>query len=94
MYKVEKNTEAFEFEVDGKEYSVPTMQNLPLKAFREIQAKVRNAQDGTTEETAVYAMLDMFEELAPGCTETLTFSQALDLMKAYTDYNGEDLGKS
>lgn len=94
MYKVENNAEPFEFEIDGNVYAVPTMQNLPLKTFREIQSKIRKAKDGTTEETAVYALLDMFESIAPGCTESLTFTQALDLMKAYTSYNGESLGES
>lgn len=94
MYKVENNAEPFEFEVDGKAYAVPTMQNLPLKTFREIQKTIRSAKDGTTEETAVYALLDMFESLAPGCTDTLTFAQALELMKAYTSFNGESLGES
>ena len=94
MYKVENNAEPFEFEIDGKTYAIPTMQNLPLKTFREIQRTIRNAQEGTTEETAVYALLDMFETLAPGCTESLTFSQAFDLMKAYTSYNGDSLGES
>ena len=95
MYKVDTSVETFEFDVDGKEYSIPTMQNLPLKVFREIQSKVRGANDGMTEETAVYALLDTFETLAPGCTETLSFAQAVDLMKAYTTYKGgEPLGKS
>lgn len=92
MYKVDKEIEYFEFEVGGEKYKVPTLQCLPLNKFREMQRRVREADERRTEEEAVYALLDIFDELAPGCTDQLTYLQAAELVKAYTV--GEELGES
>lgn len=89
MYKVENSAELFEFEVDGKQYSIPTLTNLPMKKFREIQRRIRGAKDGLKEEEAVYSLLDVFDELAPGSTDSLTYIQAAKLVKEYTTGNDE-----
>ncbi len=92
-YKVEDTREFFEFEVGGKTYSVPKLADMPIATFRKIQAKVRSAKEGQREDEAVYALMDAFEEFAPGCTEALSITQASKLMQAYT-IGGESLGES
>lgn len=93
MYKVETNSEKFEFEVDGKVYEIPQMQDLPLLKFREIQQRIRSAKDELRAEEAVYALLDVFEELAPGSTDKLTYMQAAQLVRVYTT-GTDELGES
>ena len=93
MYKVEEHSEQFEFEVKGKVYEIPKMQDLPLQKFREIQRRIRSANDELRAEEAVYALLDVFEELAPGSTDDLTYLQAAQLVRVYTTGNDE-LGES
>jgi hypothetical protein len=92
-YKVEDTREFFEFEVGGKTYSVPKLADMPIAMFREIQSRIRGAKDGQREDEAVYALMDAFEKFAPGCTETLSITQASKLMQAYT-LGGESLGES
>lgn len=93
MYKVETNPDKFEFEVNGIVYKIPKMQDLPLMKFRELQQRIRDTKDELRAEEAVYALLDVFEELAPGSTKDLTYMQAAQLVRAYTT-GTDELGES
>jgi len=94
MYKVEKVKDPFEFESDGKVYSVPQISDLPLKRFKKIQKTVRDADENMREEVAVDAVLEVFDEFAPGSTDNLTYMQAAKLVSAYANGGEESLGES
>lgn len=94
MYRIEKSeAKRFEFEIDGKEYSVPRRESLPFPKFREIQKRIKDADDPAEE--GVNAIFDLFDEFAPGALDSLDFEQALNLINAYsTGDEGETLGES
>ena len=94
MYKIEKSeAKHFEFEIDGKAYSVPRRESLPFKTFRGIQKRIKDAADPAEE--GVNAIFDLFDEFAPGALDSIDFEQALKLENAYsTGDEGETLGES
>ncbi len=94
MYVVEKGESVgFQFEVDGKTYEVPRRESLPMPKFREIRARIQDA-DNQAEE-AINAMFDLFDEYAPGVLDKMTFEQALKLVNAYSTAGDEEpLGES
>lgn len=84
----------FEFEVDGKAYSVPHRESLPMPKFREIRKRIDGAENKAEE--AIDTMFDLFDEYAPGALDSLTFEQAIQLVNAYTTGadGGDSLGES
>ena len=91
MYVVsESDARDFEFQVDGVVYSVPRRESLPIPKFRELRKRISEAEN--QEEEAIDAILDLFEEYAPGAVAKLNFAQAVELITAYT--SGEELGES
>lgn len=94
MYVIEKSeAKRFEFEIDGKEYSVPRRESLPFPVFRKIRKRIQESDNAAEE--GVNAMFDLFEEFAPGALDSLDFEQALNLINAYsTGDEGETLGES
>lgn len=94
MYTIEKSeAKQFEFEIDGKAYSVPRRESLPFPTFRKIRKRIQEADDPAEE--GVNAIFDLFDEFAPGALDSLDFEQALNLVNAYsTGDEGETLGES
>lgn len=96
MYKVETSEAAqFEFEIDGKAYSIPRRESLPMPVFRKMRKRISEAENQAEE--AINAIFDLFDEFAPGALDSLTFEQALKLSNAYTsdkDDEGDSLGES
>lgn len=83
MYTVEKSkAKCFEFEIDGKKYSVPRRESLPFPVFRKIRKRIQESNDAAEE--GINAMFDLFEEFAPGALDSLDFEQALNLINAYS----------
>lgn len=95
MYKVETSEAAqFEFEIDGKAYSIPRRESLPMPVFRKMRKRISEAEDQAEE--AINAVFDLFDEFAPGALDSLTFEQAISLASAYTngESEGDTLGES
>lgn len=94
MYKIEQEKVTFEFEgINGKHYSVPTIQDIPLPQFREMQKRINEAGDDREDE-AIYATIDLIEAYAKGSTKDLTLRQATQLVKAYIAGEEQTLGES
>lgn len=94
MYTIEKSDgKRFEFEVDGKVYSVPMRESLPMPKFREIRKRISESDNPA--EVAIDMVFELFDEYAPGVLDSLTFEQALKLVNAYSSGgDGETLGES
>ena len=91
MYVVkESDAPEFQFESNGVVYSVPRRESLPVPTFRKMRKRISEAEN--QEEEAIDAILDLFEEFAPGSLDGMTFAQAVELITAYTGDN--DLGES
>lgn len=88
----------YHFEVDGRSYSMPTLEALPLPFLRET---VHRAEDGKTDEIGVdfilaiidrYTVDDATGESAAHLSDVLG---AAALMAIFSDYTqGEALGES
>ena len=91
MYTVEKaEAPLFEFKVGRKTYSVPCRESLPFRKYRELQQRIKEAEDQENE--AVMAIIDLIEEYAPGSLDDLTFQQVIGIVSAYS--KAADLGES
>lgn len=91
MYVVDtQEAKGFEFMVDGKVYNIPRRESLPISKYREIRKRINEASN--PEEEAIDAIFDLFDEYAPGVIGSMTFGEAVKLVKAYT--SDEDLGES
>ena len=93
MFKLESNEQkVFEFEFDGKTYSIPSRLGLPMARFRKIQKAITQADD--KEEALFDEIMAVFDEYAPGIMEQLTLGQAMELFKAYSSDDDTSLGES
>lgn len=92
MYAVEPSeAQGFEFKIGEKTYSVPRHDALPMPTFRKIRKRIQEADDPGEE--GVNALFDLFDEFAPGALDSLTFEQAIKLVNAYTNGEGDDMGE-
>ena len=97
MYKLEgSKAKTFDFEYDGKTYSVPSRESLPMSTFRAIRKAI--AESDSPEETGFDEIMKLFDEYIPEVMENIDMGQALELFRAYSFMDdGEDsasLGKS
>ena len=75
-----QNQRVFRFKVNGKEYSVPLLNDMPyttIKALADVRSK------GDSFAIFEWYISDIFEKHAPGSTAALTFDQAVSLLEAY-----------
>lgn len=81
MFTIETGeTRTFEFSIDGKEYEVPLLSELPIPTVKEF-LEVRKSADGA--EAAIWLAENVFEAYAPGCTEHLKTSELAALVGEY-----------
>lgn len=95
MYKLENSTaKTFDFEYEGKTYSVPARTSLPMSTFRAIRKAI--ADSDNPEETGFDEIMKLFDEYIPEVMERIDMGQALELFKAYSsmdDGEGATLGE-
>ena len=81
MFEVKsRNPRVFRFAVNGAEYSVPLLNDMPyatIKALADVRAT------GEPFKIFEWYISDVFEKFAPGSTEKLTYDQAISLLEAY-----------
>lgn len=94
MFKLEDSkAKTFEFEFDGKTYSVPSRESLPMSTFRAIRAAL--AESGGSEEVLFDEIMKIFDEYIPEVMERIDLGQAMELFKAYSvEDDGASLGES
>ena len=94
MFKLEKSkAKTFDFEYDGKEYSVPSVSSLPMKRFRAIREKL--AESNNSAEVFFDEIMNLFDEYIPEVMDTIDLDEAKALFKAYSAENDEaSLGES
>lgn len=94
MFKLESgDAQSFEFEFEGKKYTIPSRLGLPMKRFRKIQKAISQSDD--KEETLFDEIMGVFDEYAPDVMDKLTLGQAMELFTAYsTDEDAPSLGES
>lgn len=82
MYEiVSGESTTFEFSVDGEKYAVPTFDALPYSMLREFRDYAKGDVSGA--DISLWAIDNIFERFAPGCTEKLTIGQLYGLVDAY-----------
>ena len=83
MYQIETGeSHTFEFAVDGEKYAIPTFDGLPYKLLKEYREYSKGDVNGA--DIAMWAIDNIFEAYAPGCTDKLTIGQMYGLIDAYT----------
>lgn len=94
MFKLEESkAKTFDFEFEGKTYSVPSRESLPFATFRAIRKAI--AESDNPEETGFDEIMKLFDEYIPEVMEKIDFEQAARLFSAYSTMDeGESLGKS
>ena len=84
MYEVKAaEISTFDFKLGKKEYSVPLMRHMPLKKLLEYNKALKNVKAGSESDFLIQFIADVFDEHAPGVTDSLTADQFHDLMQAY-----------
>ena len=80
--------ERFNFKLDRSEetWDVPLIQDLPIKQVRSL-SKVADSDDG------VDAIIDLFDELAPGLTDIATQRELSLVMEAWSDASNISVGE-
>lgn len=94
MFKLEESkAKTFDFEYEGKTYSVPSRNSLPMSTFRAIRAAL--AESGGSEEVLFDEIMKIFDEYIPDVMERIDLGQAMELFKAYSvEDEGASLGES
>lgn len=96
MYKLDDSKPTtFDFEYDGKVYSVPARTSLPMSTFRAIRKAI--ADSSNPEETGFDEIMKLFDEYIPEVMESIDMGQAMELFRAYSSLDtgeGASLGES
>ena len=94
MFKLESSkAKTFDFEYEGKTYSIPSRESLPMARFREIRAAL--ADSDNSEEVLFDEIMRLFDEYVPDVMASIDLGQAMELFKAYSsDDDGANLGES
>lgn len=93
MFKLDKCTaNPFEFEFEGKTYTVPNKLDLPMPVFMAIRKAIIESND--PQEALFDEVMKLFEQYVPEVMEKITLSQATELFKAYAIDEGDSLGES
>ena len=94
MFKLEDSrAKTFDFEFEGKTYSVPSRNSLPMTKFREIRKAL--SESGNSEEVLFDEIMKIFDEYIPEVMERIDLGQAMELFKAYSvEDEGASLGES
>ena len=94
MFKLdESKAKTFDFEFEGKTYSVPSRNSLPMRTFREIRKALSDSNN--SEEALFDEIMKVFDEYIPEVMERIDLGQAMELFKAYSvEDDGESLGES
>lgn len=94
MFKLESSkAKTFDFEFEGKTYSVPSRQSLPMSTFRGIRKAI--ADSDNSEETLFDEIMKLFDEYVPDVMARIDLGQAMVLFQAYSvDDDGASLGES
>ena len=94
MFKLEKSgAKTFDFEFEGKKYSVPSRQSLPVSTFRSMRKAINESDN--QEEALFDEVMKLFDKYVPAVMKKIDLSQAMELFKAYsTEDDGASLGKS
>ena len=96
MFKLEDSKQDdFMFEFEGKTYSIPSRNSLPLSTFKAMRKAINAAKD--PEEAVFDEVMKLFDEYAPEVTKKITLAQAMELFKAYANDETDDeasLGES
>lgn len=90
MFVLEKKKPTvFEFEYDGKTYSVPARTSLPMSKFRAIRKAI--VESDNPEETGFDEIMALFDEYIPEVMESISTEQAMELFSAYANGGDEPL---
>ena len=94
MFKLdESKAKTFDFEFEGKTYSVPSRNSLPMRTVREIRKALSDSNN--SEEALFDEIMKVFDEYIPEVMERIDLGQAMELFKAYSvEDDGESLGES
>lgn len=94
MFKLEDSkAKTFDFEFEGKTYSVPSRDSLPMSTFRSIRKAL--AESGNSEEVLFDEIMKLFDEYAPDVMDRICLEQAMKLFQAYSlEDDGASLGES
>lgn len=92
MYTVgQPKKRTFEFEVDGKVYSVPSLATLDLDAIMAYADAIRGGDDLAF---VLYIVDNIFPEDAAACVRKLQLGQSAPLIRAYIAEGSETVGES
>ena len=92
MYHVERTSpRAFEFEIDGCEYSVPSLAQMPLDTVRAYAEAVKGGDDLSF---VLWIVANLFPEDAQDAVGKLPIDQVSGLIRAYIAESGEGVGES
>ncbi len=84
MYVVPPNKrQTFDFEIEGKQYSVPYMKHMPLNKMLAYNKRIKHMKADAQGDEYIAFVADIFNEHAPGAIDNLSVEQFSDLMKAY-----------
>lgn len=85
---IESEQESFRFKLERSDetWDVPLIQDLPIKQVRSL-SKVADSDDG------IDAIIDLFDELAPGLTDIATQRELSLVMEAWSDASNISVGE-
>ena len=76
--------ESFEFEYDGKQYSVPYLRYAPYPVVAKYNAAVKKVKTASEQADALIDLCSgQFEKHAPGVLKNLSMEQATEMFNAY-----------
>ena len=90
MFKLEATKKKFEFEYDGKEYSLPSLNCLPAKVGLSL-ARISDEQERITASNEM--LMDIIEENCKGLIDKLTMKELEELINAWSEESGITLGE-
>lgn len=98
--KSKKERRTFDIALGDDVYSLPLIENLPMKHLVRVQAAMAKsgsrtpskAEEGRVE--MMQAFLGIFEDFAPAILDVLDQGNFEDLMEAWSKAGEEDLGES
>ena len=94
MYVIEDvDVQYFEFKLKNKKYSVPFINYLPYGEFLKFQEEVSDAFKSKDEIKMLKLITAIFDEYAPGVTDKIVGEQFNELIRAYYQASGIDLGE-
>lgn len=87
--------EKFEFEYDGKTYSVPYLKYAPYPVISKYNADIKKAKTASEQADALIDLCSkQFEKHAPGVLKNLSMEQATDMFNAYVEEGKTAPGES